>query len=94
MASFISNPFLLSPSLPRFSVIEPAHLTPAITSLLEKLEKDFEALETSLISDERETMAYDDVVPVVEKMQYPLGKSRIKKKESEDENNLSERTSH
>ena len=72
-AATATNPFLDRTDLPKFSVIEPSQLTPAITSILEKLEADFAAMETSLIEEGKETMDYDDVLPVVEKMQHPLG---------------------
>ena len=42
-----------------------------MTTILEKLEKDFENMESTLASEEK--VDYDDVLPVVEKMQHPLG---------------------
>lgn len=60
--------------LPKFTAIEPSQLTPAIGAILEKLENDFVALEAKMA--ERSgvgVMGYDEVLPVVEKMQHPLG---------------------
>lgn len=65
-----SNPMLDQDGLPKFSSIEPANLSPAVKHLLEKLEKDFTDLESKLSS---ETKEFDEVLPVVEKMQFPLG---------------------
>lgn len=58
--------------MPKFTKVEPSQLTPAMTSILEKLEADFAAMESSM-SEEGKNMSYDDVLPVVEKMQHPLG---------------------
>ena len=73
-ATATNNPFLDRSDLPKFSVIEPSQLTPAMTSILEKLEADFVAMESSLSEEQgKEIMDYDDVLPVIEKMQFPLG---------------------
>ena len=42
-----------------------------MTTILEKLEKDFENMESTLASEEK--VDYDEVLPAVEKMQHPLG---------------------
>ncbi|KAL3806674.1 hypothetical protein ACHAXA_003449 [Cyclostephanos tholiformis] len=70
-----SNPLLECTDLPKFTAIEPSQLTPAIGSILEKLEADFAALEAKLVEgvNEKVIMRYDDVLPVVERMQHPLG---------------------
>lgn len=72
-ATTAANPFLDRSDLPKFSLIEPSQLTPAMASILEKLEADFAAMESKLSEEEKQAMDYDDVLPVVEKMQYPLG---------------------
>ncbi|KAL7530675.1 hypothetical protein ACHAXR_006726 [Thalassiosira sp. AJA248-18] len=72
-AATTSNPLLESSDLPKFTKIEPSQLTPAMTSVLEKLEADFVAMESSMSELEGKELAYDDVLPVVEKMQHPLG---------------------
>jgi hypothetical protein len=68
-----ANPFLDRTDLPKFSLIEPSQLTPAMASILEKLEADFAAMESKLSEEEKQAMDYDDVLPVVEKIQHPLG---------------------
>jgi len=71
------NPFLDQDDLPKFESIEPKFLTPAVEELLEKLETDFTALEERLASgddgDANDGYGYDAVLPVIERMQYPLG---------------------
>eukprot|EP00571_Detonula_confervacea_P016135 CAMPEP_0172311764 /NCGR_PEP_ID=MMETSP1058-20130122/15761_1 /TAXON_ID=83371 /ORGANISM="Detonula confervacea, Strain CCMP 353" /LENGTH=741 /DNA_ID=CAMNT_0013025049 /DNA_START=152 /DNA_END=2377 /DNA_ORIENTATION=- len=69
--SSAANPLLESSDLPKFTAIEPSQLTPAMTSILEQLEKDFASMETTM--SEEGSKGYDDVLPVVEKMQHPLG---------------------
>ena len=44
-----------------------------MTTILEKLEKDFENMESTLAGSSEEKIDYDEVLPVVEKMQHPLG---------------------
>lgn len=65
------NPLLDQDTLPKFSSIEPADLTPAVAELLEKMEAEFEQLEEKL--DAAESVDYDAVLPEVEKIQFPLG---------------------
>ena len=68
-----TNPLLESSDLPKFTKIEPSQLTPAMTSILEKLESDFANMESTMSSsEESKDIDYDDVLPVVEKMQHPL----------------------
>lgn len=71
MSTMVENPILQQEGLPKFESIEAEHVTPAVESLLEKLEKDFEALESKLAS--KEAPEYDEVLPEVERMQFPLG---------------------
>lgn len=71
MSTMVENPILKQEDLPKFASIEPEHVTPAIDDLLEKLDKDFEALESKLSSTS--SPDYDDVLPEVERMQFPLG---------------------
>ena len=68
-----ANPLLESSDLPKFTKIEPSQLTPAMTEVLAKLEADFESMESTM--SEEKDFEYDDVLPVVEKMQHPLGES-------------------
>lgn len=70
-ATSTDNPLLQQDDLPKFSKIEPKDLTPAVNTLLEKLDKDFETFESKIQSTE--TPAYDEVLPVLEKMQFGLG---------------------
>jgi oligopeptidase A len=71
-ADITTNPLLDSSGLPKFSSIEPSNLTPAVSSLLEKLDKDFADL-TSKISSESYQPKYEEILPELEKMQYDLG---------------------
>ena len=68
-ATATTNPLLESSDLPKFTKIEPSQLTPAMTSILEKLESDFANMESTMGGKD---IDYDDVLPVVEKMQHPL----------------------
>lgn len=68
-ATEANNPLMDQGGLPKFSKIEPYHLSPAVSALLAQLETDFENLEAKLTSE----TTYDDVVPVVERIQDPLG---------------------
>jgi hypothetical protein len=70
-----TNPLLECTDLPKFSIIEPSQLTPAMTSILEKLESDFAALEAKIMGEGggEEIMSFEEVLPVVEKMQHSLG---------------------
>lgn len=50
-------------------------MTPAVEELLEQLEKDFANMETALSTKAQGNVAvdYDEVLPEIEKMQFPLG---------------------
>ncbi|KAL7498588.1 hypothetical protein ACHAWT_010123 [Skeletonema menzelii] len=72
VADAATNPLLQSDDLPKFSVVEPSQLTPAMQLILEKLESDFAAMESKL-AESKDTATYDEVLPVLEKMQHPLG---------------------
>lgn len=72
MSTMTENALLQQDSLPKFKSIEPSQLTPAVSDLLEKLEKDFSSFE-SKISDDGYDASYDDILPELEKMQFPLG---------------------
>jgi len=63
-----NNPYLENKGLPLFSVVEPQHLTPGINSILAQLQSDFDNFESKV----SETSSYNDVLPVVERMQFPL----------------------
>ena len=67
--TMIENPLLEQDGLPKFESIEPKHLTPAVESLLDKLENDFTSLEESF----GDSPEYDQVLPEVERMQFGLG---------------------
>jgi oligopeptidase A len=67
-----SNPLLDQDGLPKFASIEPSNLTPAVTSLLEKMEKDFESFEEQISKEEFEKK-YETILPEIERMQFPLG---------------------
>eukprot|EP00557_Chaetoceros_sp_GSL56_P012286 CAMPEP_0176477146 /NCGR_PEP_ID=MMETSP0200_2-20121128/454_1 /TAXON_ID=947934 /ORGANISM="Chaetoceros sp., Strain GSL56" /LENGTH=770 /DNA_ID=CAMNT_0017872911 /DNA_START=136 /DNA_END=2448 /DNA_ORIENTATION=- len=72
--SIAANPFLDQESLPRFASIEPSYLTPAVTELVEKLESDFASFESNISkSGGEKDVAYEDVLPALERMQFPLG---------------------
>jgi len=72
--SVAANPFLDQESLPRFASIEPSYLTPAVTELVEKLESDFASFESNISkSGGEKDVAYEDVLPALERMQFPLG---------------------
>eukprot|EP00536_Pseudo-nitzschia_multiseries_P016108 jgi/Psemu1/247325/estExt_Genewise1.C_10190054 len=70
-----ANPMLEQNGLPKFGSVEPKHLTPAVEELLAKLEKDFSGMEDDLAKkkDGGASIEYDEVLPVVERMQFPLG---------------------
>jgi len=69
-----NNPLMEQDALPKFENIEPKHFTPAVEELLEKLENDFTRLEENLAKkDGSDAIDYDDVLPVIEQMQFPLG---------------------
>jgi oligopeptidase A len=71
MSTMVENPMLQQEDLPKFKSIEAEHVTPAVDGLLEKLEQDFEAFESKLSS--KEMPDYDEVLPEIERMQFPLG---------------------
>jgi len=69
-----TNPLLQQDALPQFARIQPADVTPAVTELLQKMQDELAALEAALSADEKNNqVTYDAVVPVVERMQFPLG---------------------
>ena len=68
------NPLMEQDGLPKFGKIEPKHLTPAVEDLLAKLESDFSSMEADLSKkSDIDVIDYDEVLPVLEKMQYPIG---------------------
>jgi len=66
------NALLQQESLPKFAAIEPSQLTPAVTDLVDKLEGDFASFE-SKIGEDGYQATYENVMPELEKMQFPLG---------------------
>jgi len=71
MTATTLNPLLQQESLPKFASIEASNLTPAMDSLLEKLETDLKSLEGDLSS--KQPSSYADVLPKIEQVQFPLG---------------------
>lgn len=71
-ADIATNPLLDNVGLPKFSSIEPSNLSPAISTLLEKLDQDFADLTTKISADEYQAK-YDEILPELEKMQYAVG---------------------
>ena len=67
----VDNPLLQQSALPKFQSIEPKDLTPAVESLLEKMELDFTSLETKM--GESSTIDYDAVLPEIERIQFGIG---------------------
>ena len=71
MTETAANPFLEQEDLPKFETIEPKYLTPAVEGLLDRLEKDFSKMEEDLAAIDDPD--YEEVLPEVERMQFPLG---------------------
>jgi oligopeptidase A len=65
------NPFLEQDGLPKFTKTQPKYLNSAVEELLVKLEKDFESMESALAS--KDSPDYEEVLPEVERIQFPLG---------------------
>jgi len=66
------NALLDQEALPKFASIEASQITPAVSELVEKLEKDFTSFEAK-IAEEGFDASYESVLPALEKMQFPLG---------------------
>jgi oligopeptidase A len=64
----VENPLLHQEGLPKFASIEAEHLSPAVQVLLEQLATEFAALESNL-SSLSSSSSYDQVVPVLERLQ-------------------------
>uniref|UniRef100_A0A7S3L827 oligopeptidase A n=1 Tax=Amphora coffeiformis TaxID=265554 RepID=A0A7S3L827_9STRA len=74
--STTTNAFLQQDDLPKFAKLDPSELTPAVETLLKQLQQDFAQLEKELqdkVSSNDGDIDFDDVVPTVERMQFPLG---------------------
>ena len=71
MSTLAENPLLQQEALPKFASIQPADLTPAVTELLTKMEQEFMDLESILESND--SPDYDQVLPQVERIQFPIG---------------------
>lgn len=69
-----SNPFLDQASLPKFLLIEPKHLLPAVELQLDQMNAEFKELEGNLATSSKKDSAvnYDNVLPVLECLQFPL----------------------
>jgi oligopeptidase A len=76
-ASTTTNPFLQMDDLPKFSSIQPTDLTPAVQTLLAQMEQDFVALEEKLSENDNNNdescFSYDQILPEIERMQFPIG---------------------
>ena len=72
-ATSTDNPLLQQDDLPKFSSIQPEFLTPAVETLLAKMEADFATLEEKLASTSDKDIDYENVLPEVERIQYPIG---------------------
>ena len=69
-----TNPLLQQDGLPKFASIDPSHVTPAVEALLAQLEADLVQLEEELeLTTTKSIPSYEQVVPAVERMQFPLG---------------------
>ena len=70
-----TNPLLQQDGLPKFASIDPSHVTPAVEALLAQLEADLVQLEEELelTTTTKSIPSYEQVVPAVERMQFPLG---------------------
>ncbi|CAB9500364.1 Organellar oligopeptidase A, chloroplastic/mitochondrial [Seminavis robusta] len=71
-ATDVENPLLQQEDLPKFKSIEPKDLTPAVNTLLEKLDSDFDQFETT-VAAANGAVKYDQVLPELERMQFGLG---------------------
>jgi oligopeptidase A len=75
----INNPLKEQQGLPKFASIQPSHLTPAVSELIEKMEADFIELEHKLEEmanggdESSKAIDYDQVLPQIEKLQFPVG---------------------
>lgn len=65
------NPLLDQSGPPKFATIEPFHVTPAVTTLIEKMQNDFVKFESEI--GKNTAPSYDEVLPEVERIQEPLG---------------------
>jgi oligopeptidase A len=73
-STVVDNPLLQQDGLPKFSSIDPSNLTPAVETLLEKMNADFAALEEALsASATAGVVDFDSVLPAVERIQFPIG---------------------
>lgn len=70
LAATASNPLLEQKSLPLFDTIDATHVKPAISTALNQLEEQFEALEAALASQDDPT--YADVVEAMEVIEAPV----------------------
>jgi oligopeptidase A len=66
------NPYMDREYLPKFTKMEPDYLTPAVDTLLEDMTAKFKTLEEKLAGEAKE-VDYDQVLPEVEKIQFPMG---------------------
>ena len=72
-ATTTTNPLLQQDDLPKFGSIEPKDLTPAVDTLLNKMQTEFSALETKLSNEQvLAEINYDQVLPEVERIQFGL----------------------
>lgn len=67
-----ANPLLEQESLPKFASIEPSNLSPAVDSLIQKMDNDFAEFESKISEGDYEAK-YDDILPELERIQFPVG---------------------
>lgn len=70
-ATSVDNALLQQDDLPKFGSIQPKDLTPAVETLLDKMNSDFEVFESRLQS--AKVPSYDEVLPELERIQFGLG---------------------
>lgn len=72
----VSNPLLpgsVPNALPRFTAIQPDHVTPAVTAAVSELESKVKLLEEQLnVEDSKQTPSYNNVLPVLEHAEQAL----------------------
>mmetsp|Transcript_25285 Transcript_25285/g.43129 ORF Transcript_25285/g.43129 Transcript_25285/m.43129 type:complete len:779 (+) Transcript_25285:85-2421(+) len=73
MSAVASNPLLVQDGLPKFSAIKASDVKPAVSTLLQKLESDVEALEKSLEAKTQSgDTTYSDVIEALEVIEDPV----------------------
>ena len=68
----IANPLLEQDALPKFASIEPSNFTPALDELIKKTDSDFAVFESKISEDDYEA-TYDEILPELERIRFPVG---------------------